>query len=104
MGPFLNLTDTVDVGDIALLGIAAALLLLTFDPPGGFPRPKLLAVDSGLAIIIACYGIIRTIVLISQSGPGLARLDQALATLGVAIAAATVAYYTARESFAKRPV
>jgi hypothetical protein len=104
-GRLLNLTDTVDVGDIALLGIAAALLLLTFDPPGGFPRPKLLAVLSGLATIIAGYGIIRTIVLISEKGSGLMRLDQALATLGVAIAAATVAYYSARESYAKpRPV
>jgi hypothetical protein len=100
-GRLLNLTDTVDVGDVALLGIAAALLLLTVDPPGGIPRSLLLVVTSGLAAIITGYGVIRALVLLSESGPALIRLDQFIATLGVAIAAATVAYYAARESFLK---
>jgi hypothetical protein len=103
-GRLLNLTDTVDVGDVALLGIAAVLLLVTFDPPGGIPRVKLLAVVSGLAAILTGYGLIRTIVLISESGSALMRLDGAVATLGVAIAAATVGYYTARASFFTRPI
>jgi len=103
-GRLLNLTDTVDVGDVALLGIAAVLLLVTFDPPGGIPRVKLLAVVSGLAAIVTGYGVIRTIVLISESGSVLMRVDEAVATLGVAIAAATVGYYTARASFFKRPI
>jgi len=34
-GHLLNLTDTVDVGDVAVLGIAVALLLLTPDHPAG---------------------------------------------------------------------
>src|SRR5881275_275316 len=38
-GRLLNLTDTVDVGDVAILGIAVALLLLTPDPPDGGRRP-----------------------------------------------------------------
>jgi hypothetical protein len=103
-GRLLNLTDTVDVGDVALLGIAAVLLLVTADPPGGFPRITLLAVVSGLASILTCWGVIRTIVLISESGSALMRLDEAVATLGVAIAAATVGYYTARASYFKRAI
>lgn len=101
-GRLLNLTETVDVGDIALLGIAAALLLLTPDPPGGIRRSALLTATSALAIIITGYGVIRTIALITAKNSGLIRLDQSVATLGVAIAAATVAYYAARESFFKR--
>jgi hypothetical protein len=100
-GRLLNLTDTVDVGDVALLGLAAALLLLTVDPPGGIPRSILLAATAGLAAIITGYGLVRALVLISERGAALIRLDQFIATLGVAIAAATVAYYAARESFLK---
>jgi hypothetical protein len=100
-GRLLNLTDTVDVGDVALLGIAVALLVLTVDPPGGIPRPVLLTVTSGLAAVITGYGLIRAIVLVSLKGSAAIRLDQALGTIGVAIAAATVAYWAARESFLK---
>jgi hypothetical protein len=103
-GRLLNLTNTVDVGDVALLGIAAVLLLVTVDPPGGIPRSTLLVIVSGLAAIITGYGVIRTVTLISQSGSALMRLDASVATLGVAIAAATVGYYAARESFFKRPI
>src|SRR5262245_19618939 len=62
----LALTETVDVGDVALLGIAVALLLLTPDPPGGIDRPLLLRVDAALAAVIAVYGVVRAFVLISQ--------------------------------------
>ncbi len=103
-GRLLNLTNTVDVGDVALLGIAAVLLLLTADPPGGIPRSVLLTVTSALAAVIAGYGVIRTVVLISISGSAVLRIDEFIATLGVAVAAATVGYYTARASFFKRPV
>jgi len=100
-GRLLSLTDTVDVGDVALLGIAVVLLLLTVDPPGGIPRAILLEAAAALAAIITGYGIIRALVLISESGSGLLRFDGFVATLGVAIAAATVAFYAARESFLK---
>jgi hypothetical protein len=103
-GRLLNLTNTVDVGDVALLGVAAVLLLVTADPPGGIPRSTLLVILSGLAAIITAYGVIRTITLISQKGSALMRLDEAVATLGVAIAAATVGYYAARASFFKRAI
>ena len=49
----LNLTDTVDVGDVALLGIAVALLLLTPDPPGGVRRDLLMQVDCVLSATMA---------------------------------------------------
>jgi hypothetical protein len=102
-GRLLALTDTVDVGDVALLGIAVALLLLTVDPPGGIDRAILLRVASALAGIITIYGIIRALVLISDSATsGLLRFDGFLATVGVAIAAFTVAYYAATESFMKK--
>jgi hypothetical protein len=101
-GRLLNLTDTVDVGDIALLGIAAALLLLTPDRPGGIPRTVLLTVTSWLAILTTGYGLVRAVVLLSRKGAVLIRVDQTLATIGVAIAAATVAHYAARHSFLKR--
>ena len=68
-GRLLNLTDTVDVGDVALLGIAIALLLLTPDPPGGIGRPLLLQAASTLAAVISIYGIVRAIVLVIQDGP-----------------------------------
>src|SRR5688572_4734587 len=61
----LNLTDTVDVGDVALLGIAVALLLLTPDPHGGVRRDVLMQVDCVLSAIIAAYGVIRALVLLS---------------------------------------
>jgi hypothetical protein len=97
----LALTDTVDVGDVALLGIAVALLLLTPDPPGGVDRPLLLQFDSALAGVIAVFGLVRAIVLLVEDGTALSRFGGFLATLGFAIAAATVSYYAARESFLK---
>lgn len=98
----LQLTETVDVGDVALLGIAVALLLLTPDPPGGFSRPILLQVTAGLGAVITLYGLIRALVVISTVGPVLLRLGGFVATVGVAIAAATVAFYAAKESFLKQ--
>src|SRR5439155_6950841 len=92
----LNLTDTVDVGDVALLGIAVALLLLTPDPPGGVRRDLLMQVDCVLSAIIAAYGIIRALVIVSISGyPAALRLSGFISTVGVAIAAATVSFWAA---------
>lgn len=98
----LALTDTVDVGDVALLGIAVALLLLTPDPPGGFARPLLLQITAGLAGIISIYAVIRSLVLISSEGSAPLLLSAFVATVGVGIAAATVAFYAAKESFLKK--
>ena len=98
----LNLTDTVDVGDVALLGIAVALLLLTPDPPGGVRRDLLMQVDCVLSAIITAYGVIRALVLITISGSGALRLSGFISTVGVAIAAATIAFWAARESFMKQ--
>jgi len=98
----LNLTDTVDVGDVALLGLAVALLLLTPDPPGGFARSLLLQLTAALAGIIAVYGLIRALVLISSDIGVAFRLSGFIATVGVAIAAATIAFYAAKESFLKK--
>ncbi|MCX7620895.1 MAG: hypothetical protein N2037_08650 [Acidimicrobiales bacterium] len=97
----LALTDTVDVGDVALLGIAVALLLLTPDPPGGIPRPVLMQLDAVLAGVIAVFGVIRAVVLLIWEGSALFRFAECLATMGVALAAATVSYYAAKESFLK---
>jgi hypothetical protein len=101
-GRLLALTETVDVGDVALLGIAVALLLLTPDPPGGIDRPLLLRLDAGLAVVIAVYGVIRAFVIVSQDNPVLFRFAGFIATIGVAIAAATVAFYAAKESSLKQ--
>jgi hypothetical protein len=98
----LNLTVTVDVGDVAILGVAVVLLLLTPDPPGGLARSLLLQVTAGLAAIITAYGVIRALVQISESGVLAFRLSNFLATVGVAIAAATIAFYAAKESFLKK--
>ena len=98
----LNLTQTVDVGDVALLGIAVALLLLTPDAPGGFARSLLLMVTAALAAVIAFYGVVRALVLISADVGVAFRLSGFIATVGVAIAAATVAFYAAKESFLKK--
>ncbi len=101
-GHLLNLTDTVDVGDVALLGIAVALLLLTPDPPGGIGRPILLRVTAALAGVITVFGVIRALVLISESGSGALRFGTFVATVGVALAAGTVGFYAATESFLKK--
>jgi hypothetical protein len=100
-GRLLQLTDTVDVGDVALLGVAVALLLLTPDPPGGIARPILLKIDAALAAVIALYAVIRALAIISQSGQAVLRFGGFVATVGVGIAAATVAFYAAKESFLK---
>lgn len=109
----VSLTNTVDVGNVALLGGAVALLLLTPHPSGGFGRPLLLLVTAALSGVITIYAGIRALILISGSAqnrfypafyePGfLGRLSQTVATVGVGIAAATVGFYAARESFLKR--
>lgn len=98
----LALTETVDVGDVALLGIAVALLLLTPDPPGGINRPTLLRLDAVLAGVIAVFGVVRALVLVTNEGITLFRLAGFIATIGVAIAAATVAFYAAKESSLKQ--
>ena len=109
VGPFgdfsnrlLALTQTVDVGDVALLGIATALLLLTPDPPGGMGRPMLLNVTAALSAIISAYGVIRSLVILTGNGDALGKFAGFVATLGVALAAATVAFYAAKESFLKK--
>ena len=98
----LALTNTVDVGDVALLGLAVALLLLTPDPPGGFARRLLLQATAALAAIIAVYAVIRALVVISSEGSAPLLLSQFIATIGVGIAAATIAFYAAKESFLKK--
>jgi hypothetical protein len=98
----LQLTNTVDVGDVALLGIAVALMLLTPDPPGGISRPLLLRVTAGLSAVISFYGLIRALVIMSETGSVVLRFGNFVATVGVAIAAATVAFYAAKESFLKQ--
>jgi hypothetical protein len=100
-GRLLALTETVDVGDVALLGIAVALLLLTPDPPGGVDRPVLLRVTAGLGALIAVYGVVRAVVLVTLDSVVAFRLAGFLATTGVALAAATVAHYAAREAVLK---
>jgi hypothetical protein len=100
-GRLLSLTDVVEIGDVALLGLAVALLVLTVDPPGGISRPLLLNVTAALAAVIAAFGILRAFVLVSQTGPGPFRVAGFLVTIGIALAAATVSYWAARESFLK---
>lgn len=97
----LGLTVTVDVGDVALLGLAVALLLLTPDPPGGVPRSLLMQSAAVLSGVIALFGVVRAIVQLAYSGDFLGRIAGALGTLGVTIAAFTVAFYAAKESLAK---
>lgn len=98
----LALTNTVDVGDVALIGIAVALLLLTPDPPGGVARPLLLQLAALLAAIISVYAVVRALVILSDDGDLAARVAGFIATLGVGIAAATIAFYAAKESFLKK--
>jgi hypothetical protein len=99
----LRLTDTVDVGDVAILGLALALLLLTPDPPGGVRRSVLLLAASGVSIIVTLYGLIRALTVLTIEGdPFLVKFGNFVATAGVAIAAFTVAFYAASESFMKR--
>lgn len=108
-GRLLALTDTVDVGDVALLGIAVVLLVLTPDPPGGLARPLLLMATAALSGIISVYAVIRALVLISATRDIFAnraglplRLSGFVATVGVGIAAATIGFYAAKESFLKK--
>jgi hypothetical protein len=101
-GRFMALTDTVDSGDVALVGIAVALLLVTPDPPGGIPRSLLLQFSAVISGVIAVFGIIRSLVLlVDGNASSLLRGSGFLATLGVATAAATVSFYAAKESFRK---
>jgi hypothetical protein len=100
-GRLLSLTDVVEIGDVALLGVAVGLLVLTVDPPGGISRPLLLNVASALASIVAVFGVIRAVVVVSLEGPWPFRIASFIVTIGIAVAAATVAYWAARESFLK---
>ena len=97
----MALTETVDVGDVALIGIAIALLLLTPDPPGGVPRTLLMQFGAVLSGVIAVFGVIRAVVLLTGGGDFLAAFAAFLATLGVAIAAFTISFYAMKESFLK---
>ncbi len=97
----LALTSTVDIGDVAILGIAVALLLLTPDPPGGVSRPLLLQLSAVLSGVIMIFELIRAFVVLAQEGDALGRIGGFVATLGVAIAAFTMAFYAAKESFLK---
>lgn len=92
------LTDTVDIGDVAVLGLAIALMVLTPDPPGGVPRPLLMQTVSLLAGVAGVFGLVRSLVLLSAEGDVASRLANFVTTMGVAVAAATVAFYAARES------
>jgi hypothetical protein len=100
-GRLLALTGTIDSGDVALVGIAVALLLVTPDPPGGIPRSLLLQFSAVLAGIMTVFELIRTVVVATGDGTTIAKLSDVLATFGVAAAAATVAFYAAKESFLK---
>ncbi len=100
-GRLLSLTDVVEIGDVALLGLVVALLVVTVDPPGGIDRPLLLNVAAAVAGIIAAFGLLRAFVLLFESGPAPFRLAGFLVTIGVTLAAATVSYWAARESFLK---
>jgi hypothetical protein len=92
----LALTTSVDVGDVAVLGVAVALLVLTPDPPGGIPRRILLQWSVILGVIIAVFATIRAFVDLTADGDFIPRGQSFLATIGVAIASATVAFYAAR--------
>jgi len=97
----LALTGTVDSGDVALVGIAVALLLCTPDPPGGIHRSLLLQFAAVLAGIITIFELIRTAAIVMGDGTAIVLTSDVLATLGVAAAAATVSFYAAKESFLK---
>ena len=102
-GRLMNLTNTVDAGDVALLGIAVVLLLLTPDPPGGVARPLLLQATALLAAVISFYGVIRALTIVSNTALDWpARIAQFIATVGLSMAAATIAFYAAKESFLKK--
>jgi hypothetical protein len=64
-------------------------------------RALLLQLDAILATIITAYGVIRAIVLLSEDVGAALRVSGFIATIGVAVAAATVGFYAARESFLK---
>jgi len=94
----LFLTDTVDVGDVALLGIAVALLLLTPDPPGGVPRSFLMRTAAIMSGVTMLYMLIRSAVLLTGTGDFVVALANSVTTLGVAVAAFTVTYYAWKEA------
>lgn len=100
-GRLLQLTDVVEIGDVALLGLVVALLVLTADPPGGINRSTLLNLTAALAGAVAAFGVLRAFVLVAESGPWPFRIAGFLVTIGVTLGAATVSYWAARESFLK---
>jgi hypothetical protein len=93
----LKLTYPVDIQDVALLGVAVVLLLVTPDPHGGFNRNVLLRIGAVLSGVVSLFGIVRALVVMTGSGAMLGRFAQFIAVLGVALAAATVTYYAATE-------
>jgi hypothetical protein len=92
----LALTTSVDVGDVAVLGVAVALLVVTPDPPGGIPRKILLQWSVILGVLITVFAVVRAFVDVGLDGATVFRLQSFIATIGVAIAAATVSFYAAR--------
>lgn len=104
-GPFgglreriVALTITVDVGDIALLGVAVAMLVLTPDPPGGIPRKYLLWVTAGLSAIITVLGGIRALEVLTNKSDFIFRFAGFVAITGLVIAAATIAFFAIKEA------
>ena len=70
--------------------------------PGGISRPFLLNTTSVLAAVVAVFGVIRAVApLASLDGPVTYRVAGFVVTIGIAVAAATVSYWAARESFLK---
>ncbi len=94
----LALTLTVDVGDIALLGVAVAMLVLTPDPPGGIPRKVLLLAAGGMSAIITLFGVIRALVVLTAEGEILFRFAAFVATSGLVLAAATIAFFAMKQA------
>jgi hypothetical protein len=98
----LSLTDAAGIADVALLAVGVILLLLTPDPPGGIARSLLLRINAGLAGIITLYAVIRALVLVSTGDTGFFfKIADLTSNVGVALAAATVTFYAAKESFLK---
>ena len=82
--------------------------LVRSSSPGGVRRPLLLQLVAFFAAVITIYGVIRSIVLISTKElngaavSGALRTSGFVATVGVSIAAATISFYAAKESFLKK--
>ena len=69
--------------------------------PGGISRSTLLNITAVLSGVVAAFGLLRAFLLLTQSGGFPFRIAGFLVTIGLTLAAATVAYWAARESFLK---